>query len=232
FIQQRLTTDDSPAAAPVVPGLPLSVTPPQQPVTAVLVDGSDTRNAATNIVDDAISLSANACTAVNTCEQPSAAMDRVIERVVSTVRAGAPHALSRASRALSQPPLAPHTPDTMAKLHELHPRASASLPLLPPNLTSDLVQLDVPLLTRVITDKCHNGAAPGPSGWTGSHLRVLWERLDSSARKGLELFIRDICNGVFSGSVKNRLLACALIPVSKPNGNGIRPIAIGEVFIK
>jgi hypothetical protein len=60
---------------------------------------------------------------------------------------------------------------------------------------------------------------------------LIWQGGSPEAKKGLTLLIRDICNGVYSGEIQQRLLACRLIPLAKPN-NGIRPVAVGEVFTK
>ena len=225
FVQQERANDtaESAASAPVAQSLSLPMTVASAATEADVPAAADTVGA---LPSPSASQSPDRA-------QATSAQDRAIDRAVLTVRAGAPHALSRAARGLSQSQLAELNAQTMAQLDKLHPQASEALPPLPAVHDVPLVELDLSLLTRVITDKCHNGAAPGPSGWTGSHLRVLWERLESSPRKGLELFIRDICNGVFSGHVKDRLLACTLIPVAKPNDAvAVRPIAIGDVFVK
>jgi hypothetical protein len=47
----------------------------------------------------------------------------------------------------------------------------------------------------------------------------------------LNLLLKDICNGAFSGEAKKRLFACRLIPLSTKD-DGVRPIAIAEVFAK
>ena len=53
-----------------------------------------------------------------------------------------------------------------------------------------------------------------------------------SAISGLCLLTKDICNGVFGGATKQRLLACVLMPISKGPGKGLRPIAMMEVLVK
>src|SRR5690348_4997322 len=45
------------------------------------------------------------------------------------------------------------------------------------------------------------------------------------------MLLRDICNSLFGGECRKRLLACRLVPLLKPDG-GVRPIAIAEVFAK
>jgi len=86
-------------------------------------------------------------------------------------------------------------------------------------------------LDRVLRTRVYNGSAPGQSGWTGSHLLELWQRASSEGKIGFQLLIRDICNGVFAGELKQRMLACVLVPLSKKN-NGVRPVAVAEVWVR
>ena len=155
-----------------------------------------------------------------------------IKRAVRIVREGAPRCLSRAMRALSQAPLAPLTDDTIAQLRSLHPSATEGLAPLPRNKAVQLVSVDPDTLFRLLRLRVNNGSAPGPSGWTGSHLQVLADSDDEEARAGLCMLVRDLCNGVFGGATQLRLLASVLMPVSKKGGKGVRPIAMGEVFVK
>ena len=156
-------------------------------------------------------------------------LTRAVRRARRIVRTGGPHALSRAAKALALTAMAPMTAATRHKLRELHPQAKSALPPLPPHRAPGVLALDQ--LDKVLRRRVHNGSAPGPSGWTGSHLMLLWEGGSAEAKSGLTLLIRDICNGVFAGEAKKRLLACNLIPLSKKDG-GVRPVAVGEVFVK
>ena len=159
-------------------------------------------------------------------------LKRAVKRAVNIVREGAPRALSRAARALLQSPLAPIDDETIAQLRSLHPVATESLQSLPRNKAVDLVAVDPSTLFRLLKLRVNNGSAPGPSGWTGSHLMLLVESGTEEAKTGLTLLTKDICNGVFGGSTQQRLLASVLMPISKNGGKGIRPIAMGEVFVK
>ena len=112
---------------------------------------------------------------------------------------------------------------------------------MPANKGLGIVAVDPAVLLKLLKRRVHNGASPGPSGWTGSHLQLLAECEDEETVTGLCMLVKDICNGVFSGATRHRLLACVLMPISKgpptrlPNGRirrNIRPIAMGEVFFK
>ena len=91
--------------------------------------------------------------------------------------------------------------------------------------------IDEQKLDTVLRHRTHNGSAPGVSGMTGSHLLALWDNATPEGRVGFQLIIRDICNGVFDGDVKDRLLACVLVPLMK-KGGGVRPVAVAEVLVR
>lgn len=59
----------------------------------------------------------------------------------------------------------------------------------------------------------------------------MWDRATPNGKLGFQLLIRDICNGVFDGELKQRMLACVLIPLAKKD-NGVRPVAIAEVLVR
>ncbi|MDR3403430.1 MAG: reverse transcriptase domain-containing protein [Chthoniobacter sp.] len=161
-------------------------------------------------------------------------MVRVVQRAVATVREGAPGCLSRAAKQLQQLPPAPLTAATIDQLHTLHPAPTEPMPPLPKDhrtIMPELVTVDQKALLRLLQRRINNGSAPGPSGWTGAHLQLIAERGTKQAIDGLCALIQDLCNGVFDGDLKQRLLSCTLMPIWKKGvGSGIRPIAIGEVF--
>jgi hypothetical protein len=100
---------------------------------------------------------------------------------------------------------------------------------LPHNRAPEVGSLEK-VLERVIK-RINNGSSPGVSGWSGSHLAAIWSSGSKAAKDGLHLLLRDLCNGVFSGECRKRLLACRLVPLAKKD-RGVRPIAIAEVFTK
>jgi len=156
---------------------------------------------------------------------------RTVERCVRIMQEGGPRCISRAARTLMQAPLAPVTDQVVQQLRALHPTATSLMQPIPDNRSTPLVAVDQGALLRILKRRVNNGAAPGPSGWTGSHLQTIAESGSKDSLIGLTMLVQDLCNGVFCGSTQQRLLASILTPLSKP-GNGIRPIAMGETFVK
>ena len=118
---------------------------------------------------------------------------------------------------------------------------------MPHNKGLELIAVEPATLFTLLKRRVNNGSAPGPSGWTGSHVQLIAESGSDEAKSGLCLLTKDICNGVFGGATQQRLLASAM-PIGKPvridpaadppsldappPRPGIRPIAMGEVFVK
>jgi hypothetical protein len=118
----------------------------------------------------------------------------------------------------------------LERLGELHPAPDPAdvIPPLPAGVAPSLITIDSKTFHSVIL-RLDNGSGPGISGWTGSLLRVAAS--DKECANGLKCITQDIANGLFTGEVRDRLLASRLIPLRKPNGD-IRPIAIGEVLYR
>ena len=158
---------------------------------------------------------------------------RCILRAVAIVQEGGARAMSRASHALLQLPPVAVSADTVQQLQRLHPQPVGAMRDLPSHLAAPLVAVDSASLLRVLKRRVDNGSAPGPSGWTGSHLMVLANSGQPEVQAGLCALVKDICNGVFTGDTKRRLLASVLIPLSKgAQTSAVRPIAVGEVLVK
>ena len=73
------------------------------------------------------------------------------------------------------------------------------------------------------------GAAPGPTGTTDLILRMLLD--DEVCCVSLTHMFTDLINGSVSDEVMKRLKRARLVGIPKPAG-GIRPIAVGEVWLK
>lgn len=160
------------------------------------------------------------------------ATTRAVRRATGILREGAPRAQRRAFRSLSQAPLASITSSTIRQLRDLHPTATEQMRAVPANKALEIAAVDPKTLLTLLKRRVNNGAAPGPSGWTGSHLQLIASGSSEQARDGLCLLIRDICNGVFGGATQQRLLASVLMPIGKKDGRSVRPIAMGEVLVK
>jgi hypothetical protein len=152
---------------------------------------------------------------------------KAVKRAVTLVKMGD---FKRAIKTLSNTtPTAPINDSTLNELSKLHPKQSHPLPPSPPSDAPTII-VSRKKLGRLIRRRMNNGAAGGPSGWTGKHLQPLVA--DTECMEGLSAIVEDICNGAITDSLlRNRLLACSLIPLTKPNG-GIRPVAIGEILGK
>jgi len=165
-------------------------------------------------------------------DDDSMVSESIIRRAVGIVYEGAPRAQRRAFRSLSQAPLAPLNEHTVQQLRNLHPVATERMCAVPANKALEIAAIDQKTLFTLLKRRVNNGSAPGPSGWTGSHLQLIADSQSDEAKNGFALLIRDICNGVFGGATQERLLASVLMPIGKKDGRSVRPIAMGEVLVK
>jgi len=137
--------------------------------------------------------------------------------------------LGRAARALTQQPLVDVSPDDVTRLKALHPPASAPLPAPPPGVRVPIA-FDARDVADIISRKVANGSAPATFGWTGEHLLPLLQ--DSSCLSNLTVLLEDIANGSLSSEARDLLTTCRLVGVPKPHGSGLRPLGLGETFLK
>jgi hypothetical protein len=73
------------------------------------------------------------------------------------------------------------------------------------------------------------GTSPGPSGWTYEMIKAATETANSAMGNVLAFV-----NVIISGTLPHvpALLDCTLLGFEKPGGNGLRPIAIGETWLR
>jgi hypothetical protein len=69
----------------------------------------------------------------------------------------------------------------------------------------------------------------GPSGWTYEHIKAATTSSEE-ARTVVLRFVQASVRGDLP--YLPRLLEAGLLPLAKPNGRGVRPIAIGEVWCR
>jgi hypothetical protein len=133
--------------------------------------------------------------------------------------------VSRAAKCIQAAPLAETTEATMAALRALHPSAPPP-PLPAPTAAAVVVSLDV--LSDVMS-ALPKGSAPGPSGWTYEMIKLATQTTNSALGAVLALI-----NAIVGGKLPHVpcLLDSTLLGFEKPGGNGIRPIAIGEVWLR
>jgi hypothetical protein len=133
--------------------------------------------------------------------------------------------VSRAAACIEAAPLAELTPENLEALRALHPAAEPP----PVPVTSAMpVTVSQDMLVEVLHE-LPKGSAPGPSGWTYEHIRAATSTTNSALGALLALM-----NAILSGKLPHLpvLLDCSLHAFEKPGGNGIRPIAVGEVLVR
>ena len=82
-------------------------------------------------------------------------------------------------------------------------------------------------LRRLLTQS-DNGTSAGLSGWGGNMLSTLVQ--SDICQLGVIGLLRDIVNGDLPEDARQLLLASRLVALTKPNSDGYRPIAVGELF--
>ena len=120
----------------------------------------------------------------------------------------------------------PENQQTMRDLHPPLPQGSV-LPSLPQHAPEMVLEDDA--VMHALLRRSNNGSASGPSGWGGNMLSMLVE--SDVCRAGIITLLKDIINGNLPDSARQLLLASRAIGLGKPD-NGIRPIAIGELFYR
>ena len=120
----------------------------------------------------------------------------------------------------------PEHQQTMRDLHPPLPQGSV-LPGLPHSAPEMILEDDA--VMHALLRRSNNGSASGPSGWGGNMLSMLVE--SDVCRAGIITLLKDIINGNLPDTARQLLLASRAIGLGKPD-NGIRPIAIGELFYR
>jgi hypothetical protein len=83
-------------------------------------------------------------------------------------------------------------------------------------------------LFKLISRSC-NGRKGGPSGWTAELIRTLFA--DVACRKGITLLVQLICNNDLDQHSRF-LLTCSLLHGIPKDGDDLRPLAVGEEFVR
>ena len=117
--------------------------------------------------------------------------------------------------------------ETMLQLHP-RPPSDAALPVLPQGAPPSVLEDDAGM--RRLLAQSDNGTSAGPSGWGGNMLAILVQ--SDICRLGVIALLRDIINGDLPDDARQLLLASRLVALTKPNSDGYRPIAVGEVFYR
>ena len=157
---------------------------------------------------------------------PEAAQIKKIRRAVQYARRGY---LSRAAKCLTQSGLASIDDEAVQALQDLHPDYEGELPQLPAD-HQPLVAVNTESMIKAIKQKVANGAAPGPSGWTGEMLLPLLK--DQTCTEGLAALVLDMTNDCLDAHSKRLLTSSLLLGIPKKNSRKLRPLALGETLLK
>ena len=150
---------------------------------------------------------------------------RNVKRAAELVRAG--H-ISRAAAAITQTAPVTLTPSVIEQLKQLHPPAGSPVSLCPDNAPVLYISgKDLNQHFRAFND---NGAAPGPSGWTGDLIQPLLS--NNRCLDPIAMLLMLIINGEAKGQLQHMLQAMRGVPLAKPQSTKVRPIDMGEVWVK
>lgn len=156
-----------------------------------------------------------------TANQRTRAERTVAQRAMRNLQRGS---VTRASRDLDAAEALQATAQVLEKLEALHPDAP---PPTVPNIAAVPVQINRKQLQEVL-QRLPRGSAPGPSGWTFEHIKAIAQ----GNPQGISAIL-EFVNAALAGHlpVWEALRACRLIPLRK-HADGVRPIAIGEVWLR
>jgi len=113
------------------------------------------------------------------------------------------------------------------KLRLLHPTTVQCMPQCP----ADAPEVVVDWNWMEAEMRCSDtGAAPGPSGYGSNFLSVL--AVDPHCVHAMAFFIQQIVNNKLPATVRTLLTTCLLVSLCKPDGDGRRPLAMGDLFYR
>jgi hypothetical protein len=141
--------------------------------------------------------------------------------------------VSRAASALSQSGVLDlqQREGALETLRALHPVGPApdTIPLAPDS--APLFPIDADQSFKKHIRNLANGAAPGPSGWTGEMILPLVD--DPMCLQGIAALCTDMSTGNLDDRCRSYLVSSWLLGIPKPaDPNAARPLAIGEVFYR
>jgi hypothetical protein len=127
--------------------------------------------------------------------------------------------------------LPPVTEEVIDKLRQLHPPPEnaedcimPAVPAKPPIVIVDKLKL------KALARKAPKGRAPGPSGWT---LELLLPLLDDDiCLEGITLLVQLITNNALDDHSRRLLTSSILLGAAKKDPTSIRPLAMGELFLR
>lgn len=138
--------------------------------------------------------------------------------------------ISKASTLLSSESqfMNPSDPDVKQQLQDLF-RSDPALPLAESTLPAPLTKYITPKDVESALNTSKKSAA-GPSGWSFDLLKMVARR--KTGQVLLAAFLNRLLQGGFPEEMTHALSVGALTVLSKPNGNGVRPIVVSDVFVR
>jgi hypothetical protein len=146
---------------------------------------------------------------------------------------------SKAIDTLKAAPLAPLTDENKRRLQELHPSdPDPHTPITAEEIAQEREEHTTELTIHTEDFKKYFAtrdmtSAGGPSEWNFKRLQqvLMLPEPDPIALEGFCMMLTDIVRGLPYGTVKDFLNTSRLIALTKPD-DGLRPIAMGEVFMR
>ena len=117
----------------------------------------------------------------------------------------------------------------MPALETLHPPPleDQNIPAAP--VTAPVIVIDKAKL-KLLIRSYPKGLAAGPSGWTAELLLPLLE--DDTCLDGIALLVQLIANNQLDPHSRRLLTTSLLLGIPKPGSDALRPLAMGELFLK
>lgn len=158
-------------------------------------------------------------------------MEAAARRIVKVLKLARSRRIGAAYKTLNRvaaPDLSIH--DSYVKLLGYHPLSELFTCTLPgtPLHTAETVPVDA--IRKLVKKHCRE-ISPGPSRWTFELLNIAL--VDAAFAVSFRNFVLDMMNGVLPLHLDKLLALCNLIGIGKENDpTGLRPIAMGETFLK
>ncbi|MEY3082615.1 MAG: hypothetical protein RJA94_2600, partial [Pseudomonadota bacterium] len=155
--------------------------------------------------------------------EPDAVWAAKLVRAVECARGG----VQRCVASLTRDGAAQRTAERVEAMRVLHPRGPHVLPLCPedaPHIIFDKVEV------AKLVGRWQRSTAAGPSGWTAELLAPLLG--DDSCLEAVTLLVQLIANDDLDEHSRHLLTCSALLGIPKSDSDQLRPLALGELFVK
>ena len=131
------------------------------------------------------------------------------------------------TNALTQDGTAGWTEESIRTMNEKHPPATNPIPDCPDDAPYTIIDKD---RLEKLTVALAKATAAGPSGWTAELLLPLFR--DEVCAAGISLLVQLIANNELDAHSRRLLTTSVLHAIPKPGSDDLRPLALGEFFVK